>query len=164
MRRSAFLSSFNLNCLIDGISRREPVIMQILYDSYAPALYVKLHSIIEDPARTAKVLEKTFQYAISHIHQHDSHSRLHCWLLQIANYKILAQAANECVGTVLPTENGLQRYFFAWDQLEDEEKQILSLKFFKGFRFPDIAAELKIPDETVEPRITNALRHFYFLF
>lgn len=162
--QSAFYSSFNLDCLKEGIRKREPVIMQILYDSYAPALYTKLLSIIEDPTRTASILEKTFQYAISHIHQHDSHSRLHCWLLQIANYKIIEQAANDCVGSALPTEEGLARYSFAWDQLQEGEREILSLKFFKGYSPGDIATEWNIPEKIVESRITHALKNLHSLF
>jgi hypothetical protein len=148
---------------IEGIARREITILHMLFDAFAPSLYGKIMLVVKDPDQSVRILEKTMVYSVRHIQEHNPQIRLHGWLLQIASFKILEEAAAAVVGKMLPDDLPWERYTEVWGQLYPDEKEVLEWSTFRSDRHEDMAARLELPLESLQLRLSTALTHFYQL-
>lgn len=149
--------------MIDGIASRESSILHMLFDSFAPSLYGKILAVVKDPDVAIRILEKTLVYSVRHIRQHNPHIRLHNWLLQIANFKIMEEAASVVVGRGLPEDLDWDSYAEAWSGLHAEEKEVLDWSTIRAVSHEETAISLELPLELLQLRISTALAHFHVL-
>jgi RNA polymerase sigma-70 factor (ECF subfamily) len=156
-------TSSELAKFADRIARRESSILHMLFDAFAPPLYGKIISVVKEPDRAARILEKTFLYAVKYIQQHNPRLRLHSWFLQIANFKMLEEAANTVTGKTLSDDLEPEHYAEAWCRLNAYEKEVLEWSILKGICHEEMAAQLDLPLEMLQLRISTALTLFHHL-
>jgi DNA-directed RNA polymerase specialized sigma24 family protein len=138
-------------------------VFQMLYDSFAPAVYDHILRAVGDPGRADDILKKTFAYAIRCIDRHFSSVRLHAWFLEIAHFIILEEAVIVTIGAGFPEDCHFDRYADSWSALKEEEQKILTLALLKGCSPEEIAISMNIDPEQLMSKVTAAVTRFHQL-
>lgn len=143
-----------------------------LYNKHAPALYSVILQIVSDQETANKVLVEVFHTIRHNIESFDpSKERLFTWMLNIARQvsvketiPFYQQGSNQAPLTkeeilqsiTYPeTDNyGLKKVIH---RLNEEQKMLIHLRYFKNFTNDQIAKILDMPSETVRVRTRIAL-------
>lgn len=154
---------------------------EYLYDNYSPALYGVLFNIIKNEEASNDALQEVFVKIWNSFESYDpARARLYTWMINIARNHAIDKLRSKAVKTDRNLKNdkeyaahanpavmlftdgiGLQKLI---DELDNEQREIIDILYFKGYTQTEAAEELNIPLGTVKSRVrlaVNKLRkHF----
>jgi RNA polymerase sigma factor (sigma-70 family) len=172
---------YNEDFLYSELKNRSRKAFEYLYDNYSPALYGVIKNILQDEESAHDALQETFVKIWNSFHTYDpAKSRLYTWMLNVArNHAIdkLRQQNNRQQkdlkndkdyvaghsNTPAPVIEGIGLKKLV-ESLEQEQKVIIDLLYFKGFTQSEAAEQLNIPLGTVKSRVRlamNKLRKYF---
>lgn len=148
-----------------------------LYDSYSGALFTIIKKIIEDETLAQDVLQDAFVKIWEKRSQYDnSKGRLFTWMLNVARntaidalrnkhikYASKIQNLEDNVGKInrqasISSSEDLIGMNEMVESLNDDQRLIIDLSYFKGYTQEEVAKELDIPLGTVKTRTRSALQ------
>ncbi|MEZ4884236.1 MAG: sigma-70 family RNA polymerase sigma factor [Chitinophagales bacterium] len=162
--------------LVALLKLHNKVALNLLYDSYAAALYGVIMRITQSKHHAENILQDTFIKIWKNIDSYDaSKGRFFTWMLNIARNASIdfvrskAYRKNSKTDSIddqvytpneLSTETnvhaiGLQSIV---EKLNPDLKQIIDLVYFQGFTQREIADQFDIPLGTVKSRVRIAIR------
>lgn len=163
--------------LISLLKGKEEYAFSYLYDHYSAALFGVILHIIPQNESAEDVLQEVFLKIYHNIESYNSaKGRLYTWMIQIArntaidttrskDYKksLKIRELNNTVSdlNMHPSLNtshdaiGLKKIM---NELNDEQKKIIDLAYFKGFTQEEISSELNLPLGTVKSRARSAMK------
>lgn len=166
--------------LIAELKTKSRKAFDYLYDNYSPALYGVIKNIVKDEQTANDVLQEAFVKIWNGIAGYEpSRARLYTWMINIARNQAIDKLRS---GNTLSrkenndfirkeTENSKQLPFVEGiglrkliEELEEEQKQIIDLLYYKGYTQSEAAEALNIPLGTVKSRVRLAmvkLRKFF---
>lgn len=148
-----------------------------LYNRYASRLTRYIRAVGRlDPEEAADVLQEAFIKIWKNLNGFDTSLKASSWIYRIVHNEtisflrgrktLIKRRESLDPADLYPIgESGLneaemalrdQRLHTALQQLPDEYREVLILRFFEGMRYEDISDVLKIPDGTVATRISRA--------
>lgn len=154
---------------------------EYLYDNFSPALFGVIFNILRNEEASNDALQEVFVKIWNNFDSYDpTKAKLYTWMLNVArnhaidklrskaaktekelkNDKFLAQSLNS--GTSTFTDGiGLKQLV---DGLDNEQKEIIDILYFRGYTQTEAAEELNIPLGTVKSRVRLAInklrKHF----
>jgi len=159
--------------LIALLKQKDQRAFNILYDKYAPAIYTIVLQIVKNKEIGNNVVQKAFMVIWCTVVKYEpAKGNLFIWMLQIArkaaideikspNYEKTLKQVSMTGKEVLPslTERGIDDFGFKkiTNNLEQEQKTLIELHYYKGFTSDQIAETLSIPEDTAKTRIRTAL-------
>ncbi len=155
-------------------ARRDESALEEAYEVYAPSILAFLRRYV-GPDDAEDVLQRTFLDAWRGAHSYDPTHRLGAWLFTIAHRRAIDTLRSRkhnvvSVDTVrdLVGEDGrelVQRYADAAEvrsalaELNDGEREVLTLAYFGDLTQREIADRLGVPLGTVKARAARGTRH-----
>lgn len=145
-----------------------------IYDCYSPGLYAYAYRLLGNPAQAEDCVAETFHRCLSAMRGGGGpHDHLQAYLYRIAHNLItdtyrrqppppllldeeLHQASNDTESEAFQVMSR-QQVRAALARLTDEQRQVVSLKFYEGWDNADIAAALKKPVGAVKSLQVRAL-------
>jgi RNA polymerase sigma-70 factor (ECF subfamily) len=156
--------------LIDSVKQKSPAAINTLYDKYAPALYTVVLQIVRDENIANSVLQTAFIGIIDKIETYDPRDQRLCiWMFKIARSAAIdvirsggkpdalvhhTDKKDEKVADLKLDNYGLKKLI---TKLQDEQKILLDLCYYKGYSKEEIAEALSIPAETVDKKLRMAV-------
>jgi RNA polymerase sigma factor (sigma-70 family) len=166
--------------LCSGLRSKSKTAFEYLYDNYSAALYGIVFNILHQEEASNDALQEVFVKIWNNFDSYDAQrSRLYTWMANIArNHAIDKLRSKTFKGeNSLKTDKefvnnttvisqfvdgiGLKKLV---DDLEEEQKAIIDLLYYKGFTQSEAAEELSIPLGTVKSRARlamNKLRKYF---
>lgn len=166
--------------LIAELKTKSRKAFDYLYDNYSPALYGVIKNIVKDEQTANDVLQEVFIKIWNGISSYEpTRARLYTWMINIA--RNLAIDKLRSANTLSRKENndfirketesskhvpfvegiGLRKLI---EELDEEQKQIIDLLYYRGYTQSEAAETLNIPLGTVKSRVRLAmvkLRKFF---
>ncbi len=171
---------YNEEVLIAELKTKSRKAFDYLYDNYSPALYGVIKNIVRDEQTANDVLQEVFIKIWNGIAGYEpARARLYTWMINIARNQAIDKLRS---GNTLSrkenkdfirteNENSKQTPFVEGiglrglvDELEEEQKQIIELLYYRGYTQSEAAETLQIPLGTVKSRVRLAmvkLRKFF---
>lgn len=143
---------------------------EYLYDNYSPALFGVILNVLRDQELSNDALQEVFVKIWNNFDSYDPQkSRLYTWMLNVArNHSIDKLRSrnttlrkdvskdkdyiNQYDREAAPFTDGIGLNKLI-DNLDEEQKIIIDLLYFKGFTQVEVAEELNIPLGTVKSRV-----------
>jgi len=167
--------------LIARICRRERLAFEALYRLYHPRLTRFLQRMLRPTHLVEEVLDDALYVVWSHPERFDGSSRVSTWIFAIAYRKALKalsrhdepqewqdddepmRAGHDQLSADVPEDRlghaQLQRALRqAMSTLSVEQRAAVELTYFHGFSYPEIAAVVDCPVDTVKTRMFHARR------
>ncbi len=165
------------NDLINALKRKEKTALEYLYKNYSKAVFGIIFKILNSQELSEEILQDVFLKVWNNISTYDSSKgRLYTWLVRIAqnlsidtlrtkdfkknnpkNLDFINDVSyNEpSSDEVNPVElEGLSNYI---NKLDEKQRILIDLAYFKGFSQKEISDDLEIPIGTVKTRLRNAI-------
>lgn len=163
--------------LVNALKRKEKSALEYLYNNYSKAVFGIIFKILNSKELSEEILQDVFLKVWNNISTYDSSKgRLYTWLVRIAqnlsidtlrtkdfkknnpkNLNFINDVSyNEPLSEeVNPVElEGLSNYI---NKLDEKQKILIDLAYFKGFSQKEISDDLEIPIGTVKTRLRNAI-------
>jgi RNA polymerase sigma-70 factor (ECF subfamily) len=160
--------------LYAGLKSKSREAFEYLYDNYSAAIYGVILNILRNEEASNDALQEVFIKIWNSFDTYDPQkSRLYTWMLNIArNHSIDRLRAktttdkkdlkNDPAYTVKHSQGtetfiegiGLKRLL---EHLEEEQKEVIDLLYFKGYTQVEAAEHLNIPLGTVKSRVRIAI-------
>ncbi len=159
--------------LIAQLKLKDRSAFNTLYDKYAPALYTVVLQIVNNRELVNKVIHKAFIIIWRSIEDYDpGKGKIFTWMLHITrvtaineiklpfNKQVSVQEQKfEADSLSLSTEPqfdncGLKKII---NKLENEQKNLVNLYYYKGLTIDEIAAKVSIPEGMVKTKMKTAL-------
>lgn len=171
-----------LDIALNNIQNGQVVDFEKIYDAYSPALYGIALKIVKDNKVAEDVVQDTFVKIWKKIQSFDqSKGSFFTWILNIARntaidqYRKLAKVnlipiqTNENFVDLGNIENSSQKtdnigIVDLLKVLPEEQQQIITYLYFKGFTQQELSDELNIPLGTVKTRSRSAIKALKELF
>lgn len=154
---------------------------EYLYDNYSAALYGVILNILHNEENSNDALQEVFVKIWNNFDSYSPQkSRLYTWMLNIARNHAIDKLRAKGIADkkdvkkdrlFAETRSKGQETFVEGiglrklvDHLDEEQKVVIDLLYFKGFTQAEAAEELKIPLGTVKSRVRIAihkLRNFF---
>lgn len=170
--------------LVEGLKANDKFSFNALHKNYSYALLGIIFRIVKHHEDAEDVLQETFIKISRNIHQYDDNkSRFFTWMARIAKHKSLdyvktASAKNEanridlidihqytCKQIHINSLNietlGLKQLTFV---LNNVQREVIDLMYFKGYTQVEIAKQLEIPLGTVKTKARMAIIELRKLF
>ena len=143
-----------------------------LYDKYAPALYTVVLQILRDEAASDDVFKKVFMIIWNKVDEFDPEKgNLFTWMFQIARITAIQELQSSdrqnFIESTIPSQKieilgpdaNLDRYGLKKiiEHLEEDQKVILNLHYYKGHTTEQIAEMLNLSENIVRTTIKIAL-------
>lgn len=163
--------------LILGLSRREKVAIEALYDMYSAALFGVISRIVTDEAIAEDVLQETFIKIWNSFSGYSAErGRLFTWMINIARNMAIDKIRSKDFRNQSKNQEIENNVTFIDEQrntvykpellglkdlvetLRPEQKLILDLIYFKGYTHVEAADELGIPLGTIKTRLRMAIQ------
>jgi DNA-directed RNA polymerase specialized sigma24 family protein len=147
--------------LVALIKQKDPQAYVFLYEKYAGALYGLINQILQDPKTVNETFVEAFATIVRSIDQHqEKKSRLFTWMMQLTR-----QVAIEKLKTVSPrtysgsavAEPGVKVVGGMMSELHQDEQQVLSLAYLKGYSVEEVAGQLGMTTDSVKAKMNKAL-------
>lgn len=165
------------NDLVNALKRKEKTALEYLYKNYSKAVFGIIFKILNSKELSEEILQDVFLKVWNNISTYDSSKgRLYTWLVRIAqnlsidtlrtkdfkknnpkNLDFINDVSyNEpSSDEVNPVElEGLSNYI---NKLDEKQRILIDLAYFKGFSQKEISDDLEIPIGTVKTRLRNAI-------
>jgi len=163
--------------LVNALKRKEKTALEYLYKNYSKAVFGIIFKILNSKELSEEILQDVFLKVWNNISTYDSSKgRLYTWLVRIAqnlsidtlrtkdfkknnpkNLDFINDVSyNEpSSDEVNPVElEGLSNYI---NKLDEKQRILIDLAYFKGFSQKEISDDLEIPIGTVKTRLRNAI-------
>ncbi len=163
--------------MILGLSRREKVAIEALYDMYSAALFGVISRIVTDEAIAEDVLQETFIKIWNSFSGYSAErGRLFTWMINIARNMAIDKIRSKDFRNQSKNQEIENNVTFIDEQrntvykpellglkdlvetLRPEQKLILDLIYFKGYTHVEAADELGIPLGTIKTRLRMAIQ------
>lgn len=149
-----------------------------LYDRFGPITYAFALQLLRDPVQAQDVVQDTFLTCWRQASRFDvRRGSVRTWLLSLVHHRavdLLRSARHHCEHRVdvesldwiadkadvegeVVRRAEVRRTRAALLSLPPEQRQVVELAYFDGYRYPEIAALLDIPLGTVKSRVRLAL-------
>jgi len=154
--------------LLQRARERDPAALATIYDTYAPKIYAYIYRHIRDPHRAEDLTSTVFLKMLESLDKNNfARDRLQSWLYRIAHNVIIddvryqqrrpTQTLYDVVET--PEENDPaflvqkqmqeEAVWNAIQQLTDDQKDVIILRFGEGLTAPQVAQILDKTEEAV---------------
>jgi len=159
--------------LITQLKLKDRSAFNTLYDKYAPALYTVILQMNNNKAFANKVILKAFIIFWRSIEDYDpGKGKIFTWMLHITrvtainetklplNKQVLTQDQKSGTdGLPYSTEPAIDNCGLKTiiNKLENEQKNLVNLYYYKGLTIDEIAATLSIPEGMVKTKMKTAL-------
>ena len=158
--------------LIALLKQNNAAAFESIYDKYAPALYTVVLQIVRNIDVAENVLQKVFMIVLNKVNEYDSEKEtFFIWMLKIARNAALNEIKSSGSETISQnTTPGEKGYSFLPNQeidnfglkkiiyhLADDQKEIVTLYYYKGFSIGQIANILSKSENFVRTTINSAL-------
>ena len=163
--------------LVNALKRKEKTALEYLYKNYSKAVFGIIFKILNSKELSEEILQDVFLKVWNNISTYDSSKgRLYTWLVRIAqnlsidtlrtkdfkknnpkNLDFINDVSyNEpSSDEVNPVElEGLSNYI---NKLDEKQRILIDMAYFKGFSQKEISDDLEIPIGTVKTRLRNAI-------
>jgi RNA polymerase sigma-70 factor (ECF subfamily) len=162
--------------LVELLRARDSKGMNILYDNYSAALFGVILRIVENREIAEDILQEGFVKIWNNFQSYDSSKgRLFTWMINICRNQALDKlrskaemnsSKNQSLDNAVNMIDGSANFKNNVDtigikelteKLEEEQKVIIDLLYFKGFTQAEAAEKLNIPLGTVKTRSRMAI-------
>lgn len=164
------------------LQQKDQRAIELLYDSYAPALFGIVLKIVHCRQSAEDVVQEVFVKVWKNGHKyHAGKGRLFTWLLNIARntaidqtrsaafrrrnslepLDVLQATQKQDVDTLQPEHIGLKDLV---NDLDKKYREVIDLIYFQGFSQQEVKEELNIPLGTVKSRTRIAIRELRSFF
>ena len=155
--------------MIARLKERDPAAFIALYDKYAPALYTVVLQIVKDEEMASDVLANVFIHIISKVETYnDQFDGFFIWMFKIArnaainvirsqneySSKDFMNKSSEKIEALQLDNYGLKKAIM---KLQDEQRKLLTLCYYKGYTHDEAAKALNISVEAVNVKLKAAL-------
>ncbi|MGK2861199.1 MAG: RNA polymerase sigma factor [Chitinophagaceae bacterium] len=162
--------------LITLLKKKDVQTYNYLYDTYAGALYGVVLQIINDCETASGVLQKTFVFIFQKIDSYEkTNERLFTMMLKFARNMALEELRHKVcpIGENCKNKDHYNTSFLKgniekndlWKgikSLNQEQKRLINLAYFKGYSADEISEIEKLPVQVVKMMIRNALSELSF--
>ena len=153
------------------LKQRNHYAFKELYDKYAPALYSVICQMVSNKETADQVLEKVFYTIWQNIKSYEpSRERLFTWMLKIARQVAAKQTMfhqqeakqaplgkKEILQSIIHADTGSYGLQKVIHQLNEEQRMLIHLCYFKNFTEDQIAETMDMPLQAVKVKTRIAL-------
>ncbi len=159
---------------IARIAEQDRTALKLLYDRYAPRVFRFVIRMMKDEARAQELVNDVMMEIWKSAAKFEGRSAVSTWILGIARFRTLnavrgykpdlvgldespeQEDHSSDVSQVKSMEQLRVLLRQALDRLSVEHREVVELTFFHGYSYPEIAAILDCPENTVKTRMFHA--------
>ena len=166
--------------LLRGIGDRESESLSILYDRHAAALYSVALAVLRSPEDAEETMQEVFMTVWKQPQKHDARlGKVSSWLIRVTRNRAIDRLrarrrrddlsrevadAGGLFEAALPAGDELahaldrdRRLRSALEQLSPEQREAVTMAFFRELSHPEIASRAATPLGTIKARIRRGL-------
>lgn len=162
--------------LIRGLAKKDPAVLQTLYDRYASVLFGIVHKMLGDHALGEDVLQEAFTRIWEHGKTYDpAKGRLFTWMLNICRnaaidsmrskgfkkFRMTTHTADPAASGLDSPQEGVKPELIGIreivEALKPDWKELIELIYFRGFTQQEASESLNLPLGTVKTRLRSAM-------
>ena len=149
-----------------------------LYDEVAPLVYGIARRVLRDPARAEEVSQEVFLQIWGQAERFDpSRGRARSWIAAVAHRRAVDVVRSEQASRRRTAEVGVREYLSAFDEvaetverrelrrrvrgaieeLSEAQRQAVSLAYFGGMTYREVAEHVGSPEGTIKTRMRSAM-------
>jgi RNA polymerase sigma-70 factor (ECF subfamily) len=162
----------NIPALVNA-ARKDPAAFGVLYDRYVQSIYRYVYSRVESTHEAEDITSQTFMAAYEALERYRERGQFSAWLFRIARSKLndhfrrsRREVGLEAVGEILDREDALGTLIRAEElsrirsiisHLDDEEQELIRLRYVADLSFSEIADLLGRREDAVKKSVYRLL-------